>query len=653
MKNLFFPLFCVFLFSCAGLERFNKTFLPSKIAKPASPPEKLTWQKIKSQKGKPLEERIKDIDLFIQNHQGKDIAFSAYQLKVQLFLKNKRLKEACKAHHEAARSSYYHIRQAEAFFASAKCRFKQGDLQEALQTLDRLIQQKQESIENKRSAVRLQWSFLKDQKGRSGRKLGVLSYMLFFSSPQKKEIWQKKGVQLINSLSSSELESLSAQADKFMGFAGYLPYTAGFRHWKKREFAKAEKYFKESLSHSLPLSLKSLATRKLNLLKAISKMNPYLIGVVVPLSGRRKTLGEKVLRGLYMGLGMDKDSSWQILAMDSKGHPDVAKTRMENLFYKYHVSAFVGGLTSETAQVIAEGAESFFVPAVLFSQKSGLTLNKEFVFQNSVTAEQLLQPLAKQSYSRLKIKRVALLCPDDPYGRSYAKIFSELFQKEGGLITERAFYKPGETDFKAPVKRLLHLRLKGREREFEKLKKAYLQENPSVTERSRRLTPDNLLPAKQDFEAIFIPDSLVQAKQIANHLKYFGAKDIYLLGTNLWNPEQNFRWAKENPLVFINLPQLNAPIRKSVFYKEFFQSFGRAPGLIEQRAYNTALFLKKALKASPKSRLAFSKKLESIKEIQGSYYPILLSRDRVFHYPLNLYKGDSGAIQILDSIPAL
>ena len=665
--HLVFFLSLLTLFNCRMTEKqYEEKSFPKKIiAKKNSKAEEQTWKRIQNQNNKNVERKIKDLETFIKTHKNKEIALEAYLLKARIFLKNKQNKQACLSYHKVVQSSFNYSKQWKAYQASAKCYFHEGKLDKALIILERFIHNPKETLKNKRVAAKLQWTFLKSKKANSKLqkdflkskkvfikwKLINLAHLISLSSSVKKQNWKEKGKNFINSLSREELILQTKQVSKFVIFEGYLFYKIAQHFWNDKEFSKAEQYFKKSLSTSLSLDLKKSAERNLKLIKRISKVNPYLIGVLVPLSGRRKALGEKILRGLYMGLDMEKNSPWQIIVMDSKSHPDVVRTHLENLFYKHHIIGVIGGLTSETAEVIANQASVFAIPAILFSQKKDLSLNRNFVFQNSITAEQLLKPLIEQVKKNLKIKKVAILYPDDLYGKEYAQLFSEIFTQKGGEIVGYEAYKTKEVDFKKHIKKLLHLNIEEREEEFEELKQKFLQENPFLSERSRKLTPENLLSAKKEFEALFIPDSLDKLQKIKDHLKYFVVKDIYLLGTDLWRQKKISSRTKDLPLVFVNLPKKNKSLIKSPFYKEFIKSYAQAPGLFEQRAYNTALFLKKALNHSVKSRLSLLQELKKIKSFQGAFYEIVISEDRVFNYPLNVYKADENKIHILDSMP--
>ena len=648
---LFSPVF----FGCGLLGKHQrvKSYSKKTQAKKTELKDEQTWEQIKQKTKKPLAQRIKDIEAFIRANEDKEIALDAYLLKAKILLKNKRNGQACLSYHKIVQSSFDYTRRWEVYRASAKCQVQEGKLNSALETLERLIQNPKENTANKKAGAKLQWNFIKNKKTFFHWKLISLSHLSILSSQVKEQqAWKSRGEQLIHDLPSNDLIVYADQASLYGIFEGYLLYKTARYFFENKKLSRSKYYFEKSLSSPLSLDLKKKAKNSLLLIRKITKVNPYLIGVLIPLSGRRQILGEKVLRGLYMGLGMDKDSSWQIIVVDSKSHSDVVRMQLDNLFYKHNIIGLVGGLTGETAEVIAEKAEAFATPAVLFSQKKDLSLNRQFVFQNAITAEQLLQPLVQEVITKLKIKKTAILYPDDPYGRKYSALFSEMFKETGGEIEGYESYKAGEVDFKRHIKNLLQLNIKGREKEFEKLKQKFLEENPFLSGRSRKLTPENLLSSKMEFSALFIPDSLDQMHKIKDHLRYFGVKDIYLLGTDLWRPSQISYWPEDLPLIFVNLLKKDQHlVKNSLFYKNFMNSYAQPPGLFEQRAYNSALFLKQALDQGARTRLSLQRELKKIKTLQGAYYKVSISKDQVFNYPLSIYKMGVGKARNLDSVP--
>jgi len=635
IRIIFLSLF--FLFSCQLLE--IKSFYPSvekkRKAKKSSFAVKNTWTELESQTQLPFEERIRQIDQFIERYQEEEIALPAYLLKAKLYLQNKKKEKACQTYHQATRSLVIYTGSFNLYKESAGCYLKEAQWRKAFDVLQSFAQSSQPLLLDKRKARLLQWEFIKSKKLAKKQKLIVSSALFDLAvRPEEKKKWRQKGVQIIRSLPFDQKLKYQKERETFSSFAFYLDYKLGLNYFKAKDFPLAEKYFKQALSSPFSKALKKELQSKLLLIKKSKQINPSLIGVILPLSGERKALGEKILRGLAFGLNREKESKFQMIIMDSKNHPDTVKSLVEDLFYNHHVIALIGGLSGEVAEVIAEKAEEFSIPAVLFSQSQGLTQDRHFIFQNAVSPKQLLTPLIQELIGSLEIKRVAIMHPDDSYGGKYSLLFEESFKAAGGEIAGRVSYKLGEFDFKDEVKELLHLKIEGREEEFEELKEEFLKENKNLSARSKKLTPENILAPKKDFSALFIPDSSEARIRIRDHLKYFGLDSIYLAGLNLWGTAQLKE--KDFSIIFTSLEKKDEV--KSDFYKDFFKSYNRTPGYFEQKAYNTAVFLNQALTTRVKSRLLLQKKLESIKSFQGAYNQIQLSKDRVFQYPIKVYK---------------
>ena len=194
----------------------------------------------------------------------------------------------------------------------------------------------------------------------------------------------------------------------------------------------------------------------------------------MPLSGSSASIGKRSLKGLQIGLQLyaSKKSFFELIIIDNKGQEELTRKAVQKLVTKHHVIAIVGGILSSTALALAEEAQNFAVPAIVMSQKSGVTQKGTYIFQNSLTAKALAHQLSFYLINSLNIKKFAILYPNDPYGVEYTNAFWSAVERNGGQITGVQFYKPGETDFNGPIKRLTGLYyLEDRIKEYkEKLK---------------------------------------------------------------------------------------------------------------------------------------------------------------------------------------
>ena len=471
----------------------------------------------------------------------------------------------------------------------------------------------------------------------------------------------KKGRALLKRLSERELHELLKNR-KFLGlFQGEAAFQAGKRAWRARRFKKARRYFKKARARLPPGVKRSKAEIYLKTVRLT--VNPYLTGVILPLSGRRAVVGEKALKGIRLGLGLQEGSPWRIAVIDSASRPDKARQAVRDLLFESGALSIIGGLSSRTATVIAEAAEAYGVPALLLSQKQSLTKDKLFVFQSALSGKALMKRLASGLVEEFNITKAAMLIPEDNYGKSYARLFEEAFQSAGGTVVRKADYSPGETDFKNSVKKLVKLfDLKERREEYEKLKAEFLEKNPNVSERRVKLTPERLLKPEIDFQALFIPDSLKVVRRIVSYLKYFDIKDIHLAGTNLWktggdtafvlskasagasSPADGAKSSRgsgaapseEFPLVFA-AAEAPSKLAKSPFYLKFQEVFQTEPGFFGTQGYNTAAGLRAALETRPKDRFQLQKALESVESFEGAFFPLQIRKDHTFARPLKLW----------------
>ena len=317
-------------------------------------------------------------------------------------------------------------------------------------------------------------------------------------------------------------------------------YRAGKILFYREKFKQSYFLLKKFLRFSTNSLLEEKALKYIQAIESRKKVKRKYIGAILPLSGPSASIGERSLKGLKAGLDFytNKKTSFQLIVLDSQGQADKARKAVQKLVTKYHVIGIVGGVLSRTSSAIAEEAQNFGIPAILMSQKSNLTQIGHYIFQNGLTTSLVSDQLTEYLINRLKIKKFAILYPNDPYGLDYANAFWSSVEEKGGKITGVQFYKPGETDFNGPIKRLIGTYyLQDRIKEYkEKLKTWYSKK--TYSHKQRALPPKDILPPLVDFECLFIPDSLKALSLIAPHILYNDIKNIKLAGPNLWNQKK-------------------------------------------------------------------------------------------------------------------
>jgi branched-chain amino acid transport system substrate-binding protein len=97
-----------------------------------------------------------------------------------------------------------------------------------------------------------------------------------------------------------------------------------------------------------------------------------------------------------------------------------------------------------------------------------------------------------------------------------------------------------------------------------------------------------------DFDAVFIPDAPKKAGLIIPQLAYYDIRDVYLLGTNLWNSSELLEMSGEymkGTLIADGFFADGQSETVNHFVAAFQHTYGRVPGFIEAVAYDSAMMV--------------------------------------------------------------
>ena len=341
--------------------------------------------------------------------------------------------------------------------------------------------------------------------------------------------------------------------------------------------------------------------------KQIKKIQEYIVGVLLPLSGKYKSFGVRAKKGLEFGLIAFALKYPQIniklIFQDTKGNKKFIENAMDNLIAG-GASVIIGPiLTANTAAIYAEKNK---IPIILLSQKKNITNIGDYVFRNFLTSEMQIKTMLDYAVDNLKIKNFAVFYPKENYGESFLSVFCWETLKRGGEVVLKESYNPSYTDFSPYIKKLF----------TKKSKKDYviIEEDEDLgeeniidyldTKADRKemkaiyalIKEDEVVDKKKsgnevvllDFDAIFIPDSIDNAGLIIPQLNYYDIDNVYILGTNLWNSntiiEMAGAYAKK--AIFADAFFVDASDKTKNFVKKFKKIFSLEPKFIESISYD-------------------------------------------------------------------
>ena len=505
--------------------------------------------------------------------------------------------------------------------------------------LDKLREiQPEHSLKEYLKGLYFQWTIVSTHKPRQPiEKLKILNQVILHEiSLEKKKKAQARAQKIIQTLKERKLESLIKEKE-LEALNEQLVFYFAKGLVKEKKFRKALDYFQELLVRSKDnSSLQKISQQYVQALKTRTKVQPRRIGAVLPLSGSYQKIGERCLKGLQLGLGIYdiEPSNFELVVKDSKGRPQLIREEVKDLLLSQQVIGLVGGVTSQVATVLSETAQDFMIPSILLSQKSQLTKDKPFIFQNSVNNKHIVYHLVDYLMDQEDHKNFAILYPNDRFGVEYSNLFWDYISSKGGNIKGAQTYKQGETDFSNSVKRLVGLYyVSDRDEEYrEKLKIWFSKKRPYRNDKQIR----SLLPPSIDFTALFIPDSIKSLQKIAPYLAFHDIEGVTLAGTSIWNSSQILKndLKVENVIFSDALITKHPQFKESAFYSTFKSTFGYAPSLFEFLSYQSALALRQVIVSGSDSREELQEKFSQLKSLESPIGDVKISKNREFIYPI-------------------
>lgn len=464
---------------------------------------------------------------------------------------------------------------------------------------------------------------------------------------EKEAQYRAKSLQTLEVMGASELQQVINDSE-FGFLRGHAAYRLAQIQISQQKTNEAKQSFAVVIQYLPETELAELSQRQIEKIDMANQVNPSTVGAILPLSGKHGALGERVLRGLQMGLGLDGESysPIKLAVIDSEGNPDLARRGVEKLVQEDNVIGIVGSLLSKTANAVADQCQVLEVPNIGLSQKAGVTDIGNNVFRYGLTSQMQVRFLVKKAMTELGIRRFAIIYPNDKFGTEYANLFWDEVLARGGEIRGAQIYDPEEIDFSGPIQRLVGTFYQ--EERLEELRwraKKNLEKNKPA--KIREKVEEDLLPPATDFEALFVADGIRPLGQISAMLAYHGVKGVKVLGTNLWNnPALTKRISNfSNPIIFVDGSSVASPAGLSSFEKQFKKQFGQEAGPFEVQGFETGIMIGRALSDHVRSRADFRNKLSSLSPFLGVNGTISRVEEREFGKQLSLFTLDDHQIK--------
>ncbi len=419
--------------------------------------------------------------------------------------------------------------------------------------------------------------------------------------------------------------------------ADEILYLLGVRYLQDGEYREA-KSFLERFVEAYPRHPDADSARKLiDDIPVTDLFDKNAVGCLLPLSGRYENFGQQALKGIELALavfsgGREQDAEdLKIMIRDTASNAAGAVSAVQDL-HERQVAAVIGPMID--AEAAAAEAQVLGVPIVTLTQKPDIPDMGEWVFRNFLTPAMQVEAIVGYAVNDLRLSRFAVLYPEEAYGQMFMNLFWDAVIASGGQVVGVESYRPDQTNFSEPIRKLTGLYYEvpeALEEETALPPVVLIQEdetdprlegqgmlNPVETDAGASgrqwfdAVIDTAMAAEYDsddeaideedeepapiidFDAVFIPDSPSKTGLIMPYLAYQDVTDVYLLGTNLWHSDRLIQMAgshSRNAIFPEGFFARSTSKHVFEFVTRFEKTYGYTPGFIEAVSYDTAMMI--------------------------------------------------------------
>jgi branched-chain amino acid transport system substrate-binding protein len=174
------------------------------------------------------------------------------------------------------------------------------------------------------------------------------------------------------------------------------------------------------------------------------------IALLVPLSGELAAYGRQMDAAAELAVITygKPDTDIRIKSYDTHGN-SIVSAQLSRDVTSSGVSAVIGPLTSQEAVGAAPYSDFWSVPMILpAASEKGLTSVSNRIFQLSPTPETMGRRLAEAAIDELGLDSVAILAPNDGYGRQITEGFKKVVGENDVEIFYEVYFPRGTSDYR-------------------------------------------------------------------------------------------------------------------------------------------------------------------------------------------------------------
>tara|TARA_B100001063_G_scaffold62349_2_gene56405 strand:+ start:171 stop:1325 length:1155 start_codon:yes stop_codon:yes gene_type:complete len=344
------------------------------------------------------------------------------------------------------------------------------------------------------------------------------------------------------------------------------------------------------------------------------------IGLLVPMTGENKELGQEIIKSTRIALKDINTESLEIYLKDTNSNPSqTVKSAIE--LKEMGIKIVIGPVFYKSLTYLDEVKEITFL--ALTNKTLGLPDN---VISTGVNATSQLNAI-KNFVETNKIKKTIFLTPNFDYEGEIKKAIKQskiktlkhyIYDTEPTKLTAQiekiTNYKRRKQNLQDEIKRVENSDLIDKDKQLEKLNKKYTIGNVN-------------------FDAVIISDFNESLKSVITSLLYtdVSPKKKYIITFNQWFDESLLNEASIQPIYYPSINKKNL----NTFKKKFFKEYNKSPNYLSLLSYDlVGLIYYLSLKNKLENPEILFKKKNSFKGKIGIFY---IENNKINH-KLNFYK---------------
>ncbi len=181
---------------------------------------------------------------------------------------------------------------------------------------------------------------------------------------------------------------------------------------------------------------------------------PIQLAFIGPLTGSAAYLGEEPLRAIQMHIEEVNNAGGvlgrkiDLVVFDDAAKPDESINAANRIITQHNVTAVLGPFNSPCVLAVLPDFESAQIPVLTAALAPDITeLGYHFVFRVTTQARFQAEAIAEYVKNILEYEKVAIIYPNDDFGRTTYESFAQPAQRLGLEIVAAETHNPGETDY--------------------------------------------------------------------------------------------------------------------------------------------------------------------------------------------------------------